>query len=40
MEERIEVNVEDNLLEDVVTKLKENHPYEESIIDVYKLSDV
>lgn len=39
-EERIEVTVDDAVLEDVITAIKKVHPYEEIALDVYKLADI
>ncbi|MCB9809482.1 hypothetical protein H6771_00690 [Candidatus Peribacteria bacterium] len=38
-EERIEVVVERKILREVVSKMKETHPYEEVAFDVYPLED-
>ena len=37
VEERIEVNVTDDALKHIVEVLRKEHPYEEPMIDVYKL---
>mgnify|MGYP001605250821 CR=1 FL=1 len=36
-EERIEVTVHEDVLDDVIAAIKKVHPYEEVVIDVYKL---
>lgn len=36
-EERIEVSVEDSLLNSVISAIKEVHPYEEVALDIYTL---
>lgn len=38
-EERIEVVVPRDILEEVVEKMKESHPYEEVAFDIYPLAD-
>lgn len=38
-EERIEFNCEDNLVDKVISAIKEVHPYEEVALDVYQLED-
>lgn len=38
-EERIEVNCDEISLKPVVKAIRENHPYEEPVIDVYPLLD-
>jgi len=39
-EERIESVCEDNLVQKVVSAIKEAHPYEEVALDVYNLEDL
>ena len=39
-EERIEVICDENVLDEVLKKLRQAHPYEEPAIDVYPLMDV
>ncbi len=39
-EERIEVTVNEEVLEDVIQAMKRVHPYEEIAYDVYKLEDL
>ena len=39
-EERIEVVCDRNLLSDVITAVKNAHPYEEVALDVYPLEDI
>src|SRR3989344_4465283 len=36
-EERIEISVEDSLVQSVISAIKEVHPYEEVALDVYNL---
>ncbi len=38
-EERIEVSVEDSLVDNVVSEIKKVHPYEEVVLDVYNLEN-
>ncbi|MCX6738115.1 MAG: hypothetical protein NTY11_01710 [Candidatus Parcubacteria bacterium] len=39
-EERIEITCDEEVLQQVVKAIKENHPYEEPIIDIYPLEDL
>jgi hypothetical protein len=39
-EERIEITCDSKNLKKVIAALREAHPYEEPVIDVYKLEDV
>lgn len=39
-EERIEVVCEKEKLQDVIKAIKETHPYEEIVLDVYSLEDL
>ena len=39
-EDRIEVSVEDSLVQDVVDAIKKVHPYEEVALDVYNLEQI
>ena len=39
-EERIEVTVNEGVLEDVIQAMKRVHPYEEVVYDVYKLENL
>jgi hypothetical protein len=39
-EERIETVVEEELLEEAVFQIRKAHPYEEPVIDVYRLENV
>ncbi|MDB5266818.1 MAG: hypothetical protein JWN89_633 [Parcubacteria group bacterium] len=39
-EERIEVSVEDSLVESVISAIKKVHPYEEVALDIYNLEQV
>ncbi len=39
-EERIEIEVDEKFLKDLLTKLKEAHPYEEPAIDIMELKDI
>lgn len=38
-EERIEVTVDDSVLNDVIAAIKKVHPYEEVAMDIYKLEN-
>ena len=39
-EERIEISVEDSLVQSVISAIKEVHPYEEVALDVYNLETI
>ena len=39
-EERIEVSVEDNLVQSIVSAIKKVHPYEKVALDVYNLEKI
>ena len=39
-EERIEFACDQDILQQVIKAIKENHPYEEPIIDIYVLEDI
>ncbi len=39
-EERIEVSVEDDLVESIISAIKEVHPYEEVALDVYNIEKI
>ncbi len=39
-EERIEMEVEEEFLHDMITKIKEVHPYEEPVIDIMGLETI
>lgn len=40
LEERIEVNCDENSLDNVIKAIKAVHPYEEVALDVYKLENI
>ena len=39
-EERIEITCSRDVLQDVITAIKQVHPYEEPVIDIYSLEDI
>ena len=39
VEERIEINCDQDIAKDVVAAIKEAHPYEEVALDIYRLLD-